>query len=148
MGEVWEYLWAFWPTWWALFSAGFLFGLDEVLSQRWPKGKAWLDRRLSQSTRRIIEYVLIVVAMLYAGFAAWQIEHRGRLEAEAKVKSPSSVRVLTGQARSVLAANRETILGWKHRLFIYTASDGDSYDYGFQFYEQLASLGAPAYLLS
>ena len=90
MGELLQYVGEFWTGFWPLFSAGAVYGLDEVLTSRWPAGKAWLERRASQANRRRVEYVLVLLATFYAGFTVYQGEHAKRLTAEQKVASPIS----------------------------------------------------------
>ena len=76
-----EYFSAFFPQLWALATAGSLFGLDELCSRYWPAARERLDR-VPHAVRRRIEYILIIVAIFYAGYVTWDGEHRERLRAE------------------------------------------------------------------
>jgi hypothetical protein len=68
------YVSAFWPRWWALAGAGAFYGLDAVLAVWWPPAKRRLDT-IPEVARRRIELGLVVFAILYAGFVAWEEEH-------------------------------------------------------------------------
>jgi hypothetical protein len=74
MDKAYTYITAFLPYWWAIFSAGTLFGLDAVIRDRWPWGKKQLDR-ISSDWRKRIEITALVLAVFYAGYEAWIDEY-------------------------------------------------------------------------
>jgi hypothetical protein len=70
----------FWPKWWPLVTFGALFGLEAFLAAYWPAAKRLLDR-VPQTTRRNAEYVILVLCVFYAGFAAWSDEYDAKVAA-------------------------------------------------------------------
>jgi hypothetical protein len=81
MGNFFAYLAAFLPYWWPLVTAGGLLGIDALIRGRWAWGTKQLNR-IPARTRRHLEFTALLLAVFYAGFAAWQDEHAARELAE------------------------------------------------------------------
>lgn len=70
-------------------AAGGLFGLDAILQAYWPTAKQKLDA-IPLEWRRRGEISLIVIAVFYAGFAAWKDEHTAL---QATIKERNDLRI-------------------------------------------------------
>jgi hypothetical protein len=79
--EIYAYLSAFLPKWWALASAGALFGIDEFAKAHWPWLKQILDR-VPEQRRKQAELLALITAIFFSGFSAWHDEYAARLTAE------------------------------------------------------------------
>src|SRR5260370_37322480 len=113
MGDFGDYLAAVGPLWWGIVSAGGLFGFDEFAQRVLPHTKRWLDRQIAPERRRKIEYGLIVVAVFFAGFYAWQGEHREKLKADtqlAAVGQRQDRHLKDDESRKLEAAVRPIVL--------------------------------------
>jgi hypothetical protein len=72
--NLFQYIVAFLPKWWAIFSVGALFGIDEAV-KHW--GSPWLNEKLNviqEAHRRTIKITALLIAIFYAGFSAWSDE--------------------------------------------------------------------------
>ena len=113
MAVMYEYLWVFWRHWWPVFATGAFFGLDEALRAWWPRMTAYLDKVPGWWRRRIAVSAMLL-AVFYAGFAAWTEEHT-KIAAiiQERDEARGQVRALTGlssQVDRVLSVEQKEII--------------------------------------
>src|SRR5438045_387443 len=80
MSALYQYGEAFFKNWFLYMTAG-PFLLDELFGRLCPKARETFNRKFPRKHRRRIEVAVLLIGVFYAGFAAFDEEHKALQQA-------------------------------------------------------------------
>ena len=91
MGNLYNYLSLFGRHLWAIAAAGFYFGIDGLI-KKWVPEMMPRFEELTRPYRHPLRIIFLIAAVFYSGYAAWDDEHKLRLDAEKQLTQTEAER--------------------------------------------------------